>query len=216
MFRKTRTADARPPIRYLALGDSFTIGTGIGRERAFPALLAARWRAQGRALELSEPAVNGYATDELIAEELPLARTFRPTLVTVLIGANDIVRAIRVRGAFDGPAEERYRVQLDRIHYGLRLAGVPASAVHAIPQPDWSSAPAAASFGAPDALRGAIERANAVAWRAAERAASPYVDLSALMRSHAERAMFAPDGLHPSADAHAEWAEALAARLGPA
>ena len=56
-------------IRYLALGDSFTIGTGTTPDKAFPALLAARWRAAGRAVELLNPAVNGYTTDELITRE---------------------------------------------------------------------------------------------------------------------------------------------------
>lgn len=207
--------DRRSPIRFLALGDSFTIGTGIGPERAFPALLAARWRTRGRPVELREPAVNGYATDELIAEELPLARAFRPDLVTLLIGANDVVRAIRAAGAFGSAAEERYRSQLDRIHDALRQAGTPPGAVHVLPQPDWSAAPAAAPFGAPEVLREAIERANEAARQAALRADSPYLDLVPLMRSQAARAMFAPDGLHPSADAHAEWAAALDARLGP-
>ena len=54
-------------IRYLALGDSFTIGTGTTPDKAFPAILAGKWRAAGRAVELLNPAVNGYTTDDLIA-----------------------------------------------------------------------------------------------------------------------------------------------------
>lgn len=46
-------------MRYLALGDSFTIGTGSSREQAFPARLAAR--CAGR-MELRDLAVNGYST----------------------------------------------------------------------------------------------------------------------------------------------------------
>lgn len=33
--------------RYLALGDSFTIGTGVGVERSFPAELVRLWKVRG-------------------------------------------------------------------------------------------------------------------------------------------------------------------------
>src|SRR5438270_11685831 len=80
------------PERFLALGDSFTIGTGTTPGRSFPAVLARIWTELGRKVILANPAVNGYTTDDLISEELPLVSSFRPTLITVLVGANDIVR----------------------------------------------------------------------------------------------------------------------------
>src|SRR5947208_11609608 len=113
-------------IRYLALGDSFTIGTGTTPEKAFPALLAARWRAAGRSVELLNPAVNGYTTDDLIAKELLHVPVFKPTFITLLIGANDIVRG--------GSDDKRFRGQLRRIYAQLRDDGVPPSAVVALPQ----------------------------------------------------------------------------------
>jgi lysophospholipase L1-like esterase len=193
-------------VRYLALGDSFTIGTGIASDRAFPAVLVRGWIAAGIACDLVNPAVNGFTTDDLIRVEMPLASRVRPTLVTLLIGANDLVR---------GSADERYRAQLRRIHDGLRAAGVDPAAVHALPQPDWSLSPAGAAFGDPAAIARRIERFNAIARDEAERAGSAYIDLFDLMRDQAQRAMLAPDGLHPSAAAHAEWAERLDPLLRP-
>src|SRR5207245_661056 len=67
------------PERYLALGDSFTIGTGTTPDRSFTAVLVRLWCESGRAVELRNPAVNGYTTDDLIREELPLITAFRPT-----------------------------------------------------------------------------------------------------------------------------------------
>lgn len=191
--------DAPAVMRYLALGDSFTIGTGIGPERAFPAVLAARWRGRGTDVALTNPAVNGYTTADLIREELPLLSGARPTFVTLLIGANDIVR---------GSNEATYRSRMRRIHEALR-AGAPDAAVHALPQPDWSVSPAAAAYGAAATLARAIERANEIARDEAERARARYVDIFPLMREQARRGMLAPDGLHPSAEAHAEWAAAI-------
>ena len=112
------------PERFLALGDSFTIGTGTTPDRSFPAVLAGLWTKLGRTVVLENPAVNGYATDDVIHDELPLVASFRPTLITLLIGANDIVR---------GSSEDRYR-QLGAVRDGptphnARLVASPARLV---------------------------------------------------------------------------------------
>lgn len=195
-------------MRYLALGDSFTIGTGTTPERAFPAVLARLWGEAGRPCELRDPAVNGYTTDDLIREELPLLAAFRPDLVTLLIGANDLVRALRAGGDIAASDVDRYRAQLARCHERIR-ADAPRAAVYTLPQPDWSLSPAASAYGDPALVALAIERYNAVAREEADRAGATYVDLFPLMRAQARRGMLAPDGLHPSAEAHTEWARAL-------
>ena len=161
------------------------------------------WADRGRVVTLNDPAVNGYRTDDLIAEELPLVAVFRPTLVTILIGANDIVA---------GSSDDRYRAQLSAIHARVR-ADASAAVVYALPQPDWSLSRSGASFGAPSAIAARIERFNTIAREEAERVAAVYVDIFALMREQLRRGMFAPDGLHPSATAYAEWADALRDRL---
>ena len=147
--------------------------------------------------------MNGYRTDDLIAEELPLVAAFRPTLVTILIGANDIVA---------GSSNDRYRDQLSVIHARAR-ADAAAAVVYALPQPDWSLSRAGASFGDPTAIAARIERFNTIAREEAQRASATYVDIFPLMRDQMRRGMLAPDGLHPSAQAYAQWAEALVERL---
>lgn len=188
------------PERFLALGDSFTIGTGTTPDRSFPAVLARTWTERGRIVVLSNPAVNGYTTDDLIRDELPLVASFRPTLVTVLVGANDIVR---------GSTEDRYRQQLRLIHEQLDEDASDARVV-ALPQPDWSMSPAGAGFGDRAAIARTIERFNEIARDEAERAGALWIDLFRLMREQGRKRMFASDGLHPSAEAYAEWARALA------
>lgn len=166
-------------------------------------MLVALWGEAGRAVSLRNPAVNGYTTDDLIRDELPLLHAFRPTLVTVLIGANDIVA---------GSSEERYREQLGVIHHRVRAA-VPDAARYGLPQPDWSLSPAGSSFGDARAIAARIERFNAVAREEVERAGGAYLDIFPLMREQGRHGMFATDGLHPSAAAYAEWAAALVDRL---
>jgi acyl-CoA thioesterase-1 len=168
-------------------------------------VLTRLWADRGRDVDLRNPAVNGYRTDDLIAEELPLVAEFDPTLLTVLIGANDIVA---------GSSDDRYREQMRLIQTRVR-SDAPAAAVYALPQPDWSLSRAGASFGEPAAIAARIERFNAIAREEAKRVGASYVDIFPLMREQMRRGMFAPDGLHPSAEAYGEWAEALRERLLP-
>ena len=195
-------------VRYLALGDSFTIGTGTTPDRSFPAKLVTRWWDVGLECDLRNPAVNGYTTDDLIREELGLVGAYAPDLVTVLIGANDIVAGLRESGALTARAEERYSRQLHRIHERI-AADAPKAARFGLPQPDWSLAAAGASFGDAAKIAQAIERFNEIAREEAERAGAAYVDIFPLMREQMRKGMTAPDGLHPSAEAYAEWADAL-------
>ena len=192
-------------MRYLALGDSFTIGTGATPDRSFPAVLVNRWWDDGIECDLRNPAVNGYTTDDLIRDELPLVEAYGPDLVTVLIGANDIVA---------GMAEPRYRAQLRRIHERVR-ADAPEAKRFALPQPDWSLTPAGAGFGDAARIARMIERFNEIAREEIERAGGAYVDIFPLMRDQMRKGMTAPDGLHPSAEAYAAWAEALKDVLRP-
>jgi lysophospholipase L1-like esterase len=190
------------PERFLSLGDSFTIGTGTTPDRSFPAALVRLWTGSGRSVVLSNPAVNGYTTDDLINVELPLVRSFRPTLVTLLIGANDIVQ---------GSTDDRYRRQLRSIHERVRADALDARVI-ALPQPDWSLSPAGSGFGDLAAIARKIERFNEIARDEAERARAVWIDLFPLMRAQGRMKMFANDGLHPSAEAYAEWAQELATR----
>jgi acyl-CoA thioesterase-1 len=188
------------PERFLALGDSFTIGTGTTPDRSFPAVLVRIWAERGQKVDLANPAVNGYTTDDVIRDELPLVATFRPSLVTVLIGANDIVR---------GSTEDRYRRQVRLIYERIR-AGAPDAHVIGLPQPDWSLSPAGSGFGDRAAIARTIERFNEISRGETERFNGSWIDLFPLMREQGRKRMFAADGLHPSAEAYAEWARALA------
>ena len=75
-------------MRYLALGDSYTIGTGASDEsHSWPSIIARRLNA-----ELTNPSVNGYTTLDLIRDELPYLERIKPDLVSILIGVNDLVQ----------------------------------------------------------------------------------------------------------------------------
>jgi lysophospholipase L1-like esterase len=193
-------AEPPRPLRYVALGDSFTIGTGTTTDRAFPADLAKLWQGS-RPLDLANLGVNGYSTQEILDLELPGAKKLHPELVTLAVGANDIVR---------GRVPEDYRENVRSILEQLHAIGLRGGRIWVIPQPDWSRSPVAAAFGDPATLAERIELYNSILRDEAIRAGSRWVDLFPLMRRQAQQGLVADDGLHPSAAAYAEWAEALA------
>lgn len=196
---------AAPPAtgRYLALGDSFTIGTGSTPAQSFAARLVDRWAAGGCTLTLENVAVNGYTTDDLIERQLPSLATFRPTFVTLAIGANDIVR---------GRGVETYRENVRRI---LDAAAATGARVMVLPQPDWSRSPTAASFGTQAALAASIVELNDVLATEARAKGATFVDLGPLMRQQALQGQLASDGLHPSAEAYDAWAAQIATSQPP-
>jgi acyl-CoA thioesterase-1 len=195
---------APPALRYLALGDSFTAGTGSRPADAFPSRLCDRLRARGAVVTLENLGVNGYTTDDLVARELPRVAPFAPTLVTLAIGANDLVR---------GSPLERYRLQVRGILAAIVAAGVPAGRVFVLPQPDWSLSPAAADFGDARTLAAQIDAYNEALRAEAAAVGAQWVDLFPRMREEARAGMIATDGLHPAARAYDEWAEALLERV---
>src|SRR4029077_1522375 len=83
----------RAAERYLALGDSYTIGEGVAPEGRWPVQLAGRLRAEGVAIDDPEIiATTGWTTDELSAA-MDAAKLSPPyDFVTLLIGVNNQYR----------------------------------------------------------------------------------------------------------------------------
>lgn len=86
--------------RYVALGDSLTEGLcddsrmKDGEYRGWAdrlATLLAHGR-EDRKLEFANLAIRSKRTDEVLADQLPVAMRLKPDLVSVLVGANDLVR----------------------------------------------------------------------------------------------------------------------------
>jgi acyl-CoA thioesterase-1 len=189
-------------VRYLALGDSYTIGTGASsKSHNYPSILSARLtKTTGRKVDLTNPAVNGFTTLDLIAMELGYIDRLKPQLVSILIGVNDLVQ---------GRTPDQFRTSLVKI-YDVAGLELPAGRVAAISIPDWSAVPAAASYGDPAALRRLTDTFNAIAQQEAAERGFTWVDITAVSAS----AMGSPgwissDDLHPGDAQYAAWAEVI-------
>lgn len=192
---------AAPPLRYLALGDSFTIGVGASNEhRNFPTLLSRKLSAAtGRLVRLTNPAADGSTTDDLIRGQLAQLDPVAPDYVSVLVGADDITQ---------GRGRAEYQSSLIWIYDVIAARGMPPTRVTAISMPDWSAVPGAARFGPPDSLRLVIDGFNAVARTEAATRGFLFVDLADLSRSRlGESGWTSADGLHPGDAQYAAWAE---------
>ena len=89
-------------LRYVAIGDSYTIGTAVTETERFPNQLVARLPG----LELvANLGVNGFTSDDVIRLELPQLAALRPEVVTVLIGVNDVVQGVPVLAYRDNLVE---------------------------------------------------------------------------------------------------------------
>jgi lysophospholipase L1-like esterase len=187
-------------MRYVALGDSYTIGTGIDEADAWPNQLAAR--LAGADMELAANlGVNGYTSGDLIEHELPRLAGLRPELVSVQIGVNDVVQ---------GLPEETYGANASLILDAL-LELVPAQRIFGVATPDYTVMPQGGTFGPADLQSGGIDRNNLILGAACETRGIAFVpDIFDISRDAGdERSMVASDGLHPSGAQYARWVDAI-------
>lgn len=188
------------PRRYLALGDSYTIGEAVAAAECFPMQLAARLRARGIALD--EPQIiarTGWTTDELETAIAHAELRAPYDLVTLLIGVNNQYR---------GRTLEVYRAEFARLlRQAVAFAGAEARRVIVVSIPDWGVTP----FGrGRSGVGDAIDAFNRVNRAEAERAGAWYADITpASRRAHTAPELTAEDGLHPSGKMYTQWVELL-------
>jgi lysophospholipase L1-like esterase len=185
-------------LRYVALGDSYSIGTSVSAAESWPSQLAARLPDLQLVANLG---VNGYTSADLIDEELPPLAGLRPGFVTLLIGVNDVVQ---------GVSEQSFRVNVEKILDAV-LALLPADRLLCVATPDYTVTPQGAAFGSPEQQRAGIERVNAVLRNACGGRGAPFVSdiFEISQRAAADRSLVAGDGLHPSGSQYALWVDAI-------
>lgn len=193
--------------RYLALGDSYTIGESVQPAERWPVQLAALVRARG--VEVGEPEIiarTGWTTDELDAAITAAGPKGPYQLVSLLIGVNN---------QFRGRDREQYRTQFEGLlQRAIALAGGQAGHVVVLSIPDWGVTPFAASRDR-EKIGREIDQFNAINREETLRAGARYVDVTPVSRRASEDpSLNAGDGLHPSGSMYRSWAElALPAAL---
>src|SRR4051794_37255622 len=107
----SRSGDKGDTIRYVAIGDSYSIGEGAKPDESWPAVLTKHLREQGSKIDLvANPSRTGWTTQNAIDRELPAFTDTKPTFATLLIGVNDWVQGVDKK-----TFRERLTVLMDRM-----------------------------------------------------------------------------------------------------
>ena len=190
------------PLRYVALGDSYTIGTALddAADRWPDRLVTALGRRPPTLELVANLAVNGFTSADLIAHELPALDEIGPGFASVLIGVNDVVQGV--------PAAA-YRANVTRILDVLREL-LPANRIVTVATPDYTVTPQGAAYGDPATQAAGILENNGILAALARDRGIAFVDIHDLsLRAGADRTLVASDGLHPSGVQYALWVERI-------
>ena len=186
-------------IRYLALGDSYTIGESVDEAERFPDQLADFLKAGGMPTEITIIAKTGWTTSELW--DGIQARQIAPPydLVSLLIGVNN-----QYRGYDINEYRELFVFLLSK---SIQYAGGNPKRVIVLSIPDWGVTPFAYGQDTTQIARD-IDAFNAANREETEKAGAQYVDITPISREAVnDAALIAIDGLHPSGKMYTEWAK---------
>jgi lysophospholipase L1-like esterase len=192
-----------PPIQYLALGDSYTIGESVRAPERWTTQLAALVESapgfEGRRVDVAHIAKTGWTTDELW--QGMQARTIEPPydLVSLLIGVNN-----QYRGRDINEYREQFAFLLGK---AIEYAGGDPQRVIVLSIPDWGVTPFASERDTAQIAR-EIDAFNAVNQAETEKAGAHYIDITPISRTAVtDPTLIAEDGLHPSGKMYTAWAE---------
>ncbi|MGZ8563988.1 MAG: SGNH/GDSL hydrolase family protein [Candidatus Limnocylindria bacterium] len=185
-------------LNYVALGDSYTIGTSVTPDESWPSQLVKRVPRLRLVANLGRDGFN--ATDVRVQELDPLP-ALDPQFVTLMIGVNDVVA--------ERP-DEIYAAEVGNILDAVLLR-VPAKRILCIATPDYTVTPQGSAFGDPAEQSARIEGINTLLNEACEARSVRFVpDIFAISQAAAtDPSLVASDGLHPSGAQYKLWVDAI-------
>jgi lysophospholipase L1-like esterase len=192
-----------PAKKYLALGDSYTIGQSVPESDRFP-VQTKKWLVDSSINMLAPEiiAATGWPTTSLqnaIASQNPQGPY---DVVSLLIGVNDQYQThdtIGYRGRF-----------LQLLNTSIQLAANRNDHVFVLSIPDYSVTPFA-QFSDTALIRRQIDQFNVINKQVTLQRNCNYLDITPSTReAKNDPTLLAGDGLHPSGKEYKKWAERLA------
>lgn len=198
----TELTDQSPLLKrnfsYLALGDSYTIGTAIGLDKAYAGQLrdSINHRTEIDSVHLEIIAGGGWTTANLISLMTNAAPDSSYDMVSLLIGVNN---------QFQKRPLTEYRKQFrELLEWSLALAGYDTSKVFVFSIPDWGVTPA--GQGNAMAIAAEIDQFNLINKQISDSLKVNYYNITPLSRTAASNpGLVANDGLHFSSAMHTLW-----------
>ncbi len=201
IFLSTQGMAQHETLKFLALGDSYTIGESVAVQERWPVQLADALRKKG--VPCSDPqiiATTGWRTDDLkhAIEKAKLKPEY--TLVSLLIGVNNY---------YQGKSAESYAPEFEELlRTAIALAGDDKSRVFVVSIPDYGYTP----FGKEkqQTISAGIDAFNAVNKSIAQKLGAKYIYITDISRKGLmEPNLVATDGLHPSGKMYSAWIERM-------
>ncbi|MCG2459814.1 SGNH/GDSL hydrolase family protein [Flavobacteriaceae bacterium F89] len=194
--------DQRDSIRYLALGDSYTVGTSVAAKENFPSQLATALFNKGHVtIDSKIIAHNGWTTANLLnaIDQTPTNPPYQ--LVSLLIGVNN---------QYQGLPFSKYKSEFPKLlKFALKMAGGKTAGVVVLSIPDYSYTP----FGQganPQSISRELDNYNKFARSAANKMGITFIDITDITRGGLEDPdLVANDDLHPSGKAYKLFVERM-------
>ena len=166
-------------MRYLALGDSYTIGESVAENERWPVQLADQLRGAG--IGIDQPVIiahTGWTTGDLI-EAIEQQKPQGPfDLVSLLIGVNN---------QYQGRSSDEYRSQFHTLlQTALALTGNKPEHLLVLSIPDWGVTPYAAKHDRQE-IGAAIDRFNLINREETLQAGAHYIDITPISRQASGR-----------------------------
>ena len=190
------------PLRYVAVGDSYTAGTGVEASESWPSQLARRLTASGiETILAANLAHKGWTTVEAIDHQLPRLKNLEPDFVTVLIGVNDWFR---------DAVSQNFRDRLGVLLDGVQKELSDPKRLLVVTVPDFSCSPTGKTWGYGKSAVNGVNRFNAIIKTETASRNLPVADIFSLSQNLCSlQGSFAPDGVHPSPRQYEQWVELI-------
>jgi lysophospholipase L1-like esterase len=185
-------------LRYLALGDSYTIGESVDPSMRYPVQITDSLEKRGYLVD--DPriiAVTGWTTSDLKAG-IAAANPQGPyDLVSLLIGVNNQYRGMDIN---------IYKKEFgELIDQSILFAGSDTGRVFVLSIPDWGVTPFASGRDA-EKIAGEIDQYNAINREITLSRGITWIDVTGISRlAKEDKTLIAGDGLHPSGKMYTDW-----------
>lgn len=185
-------------LKYLALGDSYTIGESVDPSMRYPVQIADSLEKQGCLMD--DPriiAVTGWTTSDLKTGINAASPQGPYDLVSLLIGVNNQYRGMDIN---------IYKKEFgELIDQSILFAGNDTGRVIVLSIPDWGVTPFASGRDREKIAR-EIDQYNAINKEITLSRGIVWIDVTAISRlAESDLTLIAVDGLHPSGKMYTEW-----------
>ncbi len=199
-----QTLNLENPIRFLALGDSYTIGQSVPVNERWPEQLSDSLNNRGILTDtLSIIATTGWRTDNLInAIRNKDLENRNYNLVSLLIGVNN---------QYQGRPFSQYVTEFPALlDSAIRYAGGDKSHVFVVSIPDYAFTPFGQQSSDPGQISEEIDQYNAYSKHVADSLDVTFFDITPISRLGLQNPSYvANDGLHPSGIQYTEWVKLM-------